>query len=166
MHFRLAGPIVRQIEAVFLSDWAFATGKQTAISRAHLPEVGHAACRTIENGPTRDIERLSTLLQTAVTSARTSGCSIMTPYFLPGPALVGALQAAALRGLDVSIVLPERNNLPFVAWASRHGLGDLLARGVNDLLPAAPVRAYQAVHHRRRLCVGRLTQSSIHAACA
>lgn len=129
VHFRLSGPIVRQIEAVFLSDWAFATGRQSAISLRNLPEAGHAACRAVENGPTRDIERLETLIQTAVTSAR-ERVLIMTPYFLPGPALVGALQVAALRGLDVTIVLPERNNLPFVAWASRHGLGDLLERGV------------------------------------
>jgi len=129
VHFRLTGRIVRQIEAVFLSDWAFATGKQTALSRGPLPRAGSAACRAIDNGPTGDIERLVTLLQTAICSAR-ERIWIMTPYFLPGPTLVGALQAAALRGLDVSIVLPERNNLPFVAWAARHGLGELMARGV------------------------------------
>ncbi|GAB3672072.1 phospholipase D-like domain-containing protein [Salinisphaera aquimarina] len=129
MHFRFAGPIVRQLEAVFLSDWAFATGKQTGISRRHLPEIGQAACRSVENGPTRDTERLATLLQTAVSSAR-HRILIMTPYFLPGPGLVGALQTAALRGLDVSIVLPAKNNLPFVEWASRHGLSELMLRGV------------------------------------
>ena len=84
---------------------------------------------TIENGPTRDTERLATLLQTAVTSARRR-VLIMTPYFLPGPALIGVLQAAALRGLDVSVVLPAQNNLPFVEWASRHALGELMVRGV------------------------------------
>ena len=129
LQFRLAGPVVRQIEAVFLSDWAFATGRQSGVSRRRIAANGSAACRTVENGPTRDTERLATLLATAVTSAR-ERVLIMTPYFLPGPALIGALQAAALRGLDVSIVLPERNNLPFVAWAARHGLGELLARGV------------------------------------
>lgn len=129
MHFRLAGPIVRQLEAVFLSDWAFATGHQSGISRRDLPAVGQAGCRTIESGPTRDTERLNTLLQAAVSSAF-KRVLIVTPYFLPGPALVGALQSAALRGLDVSIVLPGRNNLPFVAWAMRHGLVGLLERGV------------------------------------
>jgi len=129
LHFRFLGPIVRQIEAVFLSDWAFATGEQTAINNRHLPEIGSAACRTIENGPTRDTERLAILLQTAVAAARRR-VLIMTPYFLPGPALVGALQSAALRGLEVSIVLPAKNNLAFVEWASRHALGELMARGV------------------------------------
>lgn len=128
-HFRLAGPIVRQLEAVFLSDWAFATGHQSGISQRDLPTLGQAGCRTIESGPTRDTERLNTLLQAAVSSA-IKRIFIVTPYFLPGPALEGALQAAALRGLEVSIVLPGRNNLPFVAWAMRHGLADLLERGV------------------------------------
>ncbi|WP_051883618.1 phospholipase D-like domain-containing protein [Salinisphaera hydrothermalis] len=137
MHFRLAGPIVRQIEAVFLSDWAFATGQQSAISARELPALGHAACRTIENGPTHDIERLSTLLVTAVSSAY-ERILIVTPYFLPGPALVGALQAAALRGVEVSIVLPESNNLPPVAWAARHDLGELVTRGVNVYFQPRP----------------------------
>ena len=130
IHFRLTGPVVRQIEAVFLSDWAFATGKQSAVSRGEPAGTGTTACRTVENGPTRDIERLATLLQTAVCAAR-ERVLIMTPYFLPSPALIGALQAAALRGLEVSIVLPEKNNLPFVAWASRHALDELMNRGVS-----------------------------------
>jgi cardiolipin synthase len=137
MHFCLTGPIVRQIEAVFLSDWAFATGVQSRISDRHLPETGTAACRSFENGPTRDTERLSALLVTAVSSAR-QRVLIMTPYFLPGPALVGALQAAALRGLEIAVVLPARNNLPFVAWAARHGLGDLMDRGVRIFFRPPP----------------------------
>jgi len=97
MHFRFTGPIVRQFEAVFLFDWAFATGRQTSVSRGEIAPVGDAACRSVENGPTRDAERLTTLVQTAIASAR-QRVLIMTPYFLPGPALIGALQSAALRG--------------------------------------------------------------------
>ncbi|RJS92953.1 phospholipase D-like domain-containing protein [Salinisphaera sp. Q1T1-3] len=137
MHFRLAGPVVRQIEAVFLSDWAFATGEQSRVSGRGLPELGNAACRTVENGPTRDYETLSTLLLTAVSSAH-ERITIVTPYFLPGQALVGALQAAALRGLAVTIVMPERNNLPFVAWAARHGLGELLGAGARVYFQPPP----------------------------
>lgn len=137
VHFRLAGPIVRQIEAVFRSDWAFATGEQSAISARELPALGHGACRIVENGPTHDIERLSTLLMTAVSSA-SERVLIVTPYFLPGPALVGALQAAALRGVTVSVVLPEHNNLPPVAWAAQHDLGELIERGVEVYFQPRP----------------------------
>ena len=137
MHFRLAGPIVRQIEAVFLSDWAFATAEQSRVSGRHLPALGSAGCRSIENGPTRDFETLSTLLLTAVSSAHRR-VTIVTPYFLPSQALVGALQAAALRGLNVSIVMPGRNNLPFVAWAARHGLDELLSCGARVYFQPPP----------------------------
>src|SRR5699024_6509821 len=52
MHFRLTGPIVRQVEAVFLSDWAFATGKRTQISPPQPPLLpGDVACRSINDGP-------------------------------------------------------------------------------------------------------------------
>lgn len=131
MHFRLTGPIVRQVEAVFLSDWAFATGTRTQVSDPQPPLVpGDVVCRSINDGPTRDTERIATLLVAAVATAR-SRVLLMTPYFLPAEMLDGALQAAALRNIKVSIVLPARNNLPYVGWAARHGLSGLLRRGVN-----------------------------------
>lgn len=132
MHFQMTGPIARQIEAVFLSDWAFATGEQTMVSgpRGHEARTGHVACRCIDDAPTRDSERLATLLIAAVSAAR-ERVLIMTPYFLPAEGLIGVLQSAALRGIRVSIVLPARNNLPYVGWAARHGLSVLIARGVN-----------------------------------
>ena len=49
---------------------------------------------------------------------------------LPPTAMVAELQAAALRGVRVDVILPARNNLPFVQWASRHMLGELLRHGV------------------------------------
>ena len=54
----------------------------------------------------------------------------MTPYFLPDPELITALNAAALRGVDVEIVLPRRNNLPYVAWACQAQLWQVLGFGV------------------------------------
>lgn len=129
IQFCLRGPVVRQIEAVFLGDWAFVTGQQTEVSNNATDDAGGALCRAVEDGPIQDADRLATLLVAAVASAR-HRVLIMTPYFLPSRELVGALQAAALRGLDVSIVLPGRNNLPYVQWASRHGLDELLVRGV------------------------------------
>lgn len=137
LHFRLTGPIVRQIETVFLSDWAFATGWQTPVSPRKMAASGEVACRTVESGPSRDIGGLNALLTTAVSSAY-SRVLIVTPYFLPGPGLVGALQAAALRGVEVSVIMPECNNLPFVGWAARHDLGELLDRGVRVYFQPPP----------------------------
>ncbi len=129
LHFSLRGPIVRQIEEVFIGDWAFTTGQQTELSENCEKDAGNALCRAVEDGPTEDADRLATLMVAVVASAR-HRVLIMTPYFLPSRELIGALQAAALRGLDVSIILPERNNIFLVQWASRHGLADLLVRGI------------------------------------
>lgn len=129
LHFNLRGPVVHQIEEVFIGDWAFTTGQSTELSEQAPADAGQALCRAVEDGPTEDADRLATLMVAAVASAQRR-VLIMTPYFLPSRELIGALQAAALRGLDVSIILPEKNNIFLVQWASRHGLADLLVRGV------------------------------------
>lgn len=129
LHFSLRGPVVHQVETVFLGDWAFVTGQLTEPTPPSPPGAGQALCRALDDGPTEDSDRLAALLVAAVASARRR-VLIMTPYFLPSRELVGALQSAALRGLDVCIVLPARNNLPYVHWAARHGLRELLMRGI------------------------------------
>jgi cardiolipin synthase len=65
----------------------------------------------------------------AVAAAR-SRVAIMTPYFLPPPGLSAAMEAAALRGVEVDVILPAKNNLPFVDWAARNMLRELLRWGV------------------------------------
>ena len=64
----------------------------------------------------------------ALNAARRSVC-IITPYFLPDTGIVSALNAAAMRGVDVDILLPERSNLPYVHWATFGQLWQVLERG-------------------------------------
>jgi cardiolipin synthase len=63
---------------------------------------------------------------------------IMTPYFIPPPELIAALQTAALRGVEVCLVLPERSNLRFVDWATRRWLPPIMAQGVQVYLQPPP----------------------------
>lgn len=137
MHFCLRGAVARQIEQVFLDDWAFVTGDQDRVELEASSEAGDAVCRVIMDGPNEDIDTLSTLLLSAICAAKRR-IHLMTPYFLPSAEVVAALQAAALRGVDVTIILPGQNNLPFVHWASRHSLGALLRRGVRVFYQPAP----------------------------
>lgn len=81
------------------------------------------------DGPNFDEDSLKSLL-TGIISAATSTIKIMTPYFLPPRTLLSALQSARYRGVEVEILLPGRNNLPFVHWATRHILDDLLRAGI------------------------------------
>lgn len=137
VHFGLTGPVVGQIEAVFLDDWAFVTGVSSDPAALPSAEGGASACRAVENGPTRDPGRLSTLIQCAIANAEYR-VVIASPYFLPDEPLMGALESAALRGVEVSVILPSKNNLKYVDWASLHGLGSLLARGVRVFRRPAP----------------------------
>jgi cardiolipin synthase A/B len=129
MHFRLAGPVVKQFEQVFLEDWGFCTGEPMRFDTITPVAAGGAICRTVADGPNEDHDKLSTIMFGAVSMARRK-ISIMTPYFLPSRELIAALQNAALRDVDVCILLPAKNNLPFVQWATSKMLWQLLQKGV------------------------------------
>jgi cardiolipin synthase len=129
LQFGLEGPAVSQLEDAFLDNWYFATGetcpaKATPASRT----AGQAFCRGISAGPNEDFEKLYWIVLGALGAAR-AHVRIMTPYFIPDRALLAALSMAALRGVRVDIVLPERNNLPYVAWAMRAFLWEVLHNG-------------------------------------
>jgi len=65
-HFRLTGPVVRQIEQVFLEDWRFVTGEYNAPAPISTVDTGRTICRAIVDGPNEDIDKLSTILVGAV----------------------------------------------------------------------------------------------------
>ncbi|WP_027370082.1 phospholipase D-like domain-containing protein [Desulfovermiculus halophilus] len=138
VHFQCSGPIVAQMEQVFLEDWGFCTGdEELNPSELKLESSGPAVCRSITVGPNQDLNKLSMILVGAISQAQDE-VMIMTPYFLPNRELVGALQAAALRGVRVNIVLPGKNNLPYVHWATRNMLWELLQYGVRVFYQPPP----------------------------
>lgn len=136
-HFRIGGPVVAQIEQTFLEDWGFATGEHLTRTDIVAPPAGPAICRTIVEGPNEDFYKLAMILLGAVSAARRR-VTIMTPYFLPSRELSGALQAAALRGVEVEVILPSKNNLPYVQWATRNTLWELLQLGIRVFLQPPP----------------------------
>jgi cardiolipin synthase len=136
-HFRMVGPVVRQLQRVFLENWSFVTGRESDPFPVDVRESGTAKCRTLAEGPDEDVDKLLAVLIGAVSAARRQ-VAIMTPYFIPPRELVGALQAAALRGVEVTVILPAKNNLPFVHWASANMLWEVLQRGVRVFLQPPP----------------------------
>jgi cardiolipin synthase len=130
LQFRVRGPVVRQLAAVFASDWAFAT-RETLEGETWFPrlqEGGRTIARAIPDGPDEYFEVLKLLMLGALGEARRSIC-IVTPYFLPDATLISALNTAALRGVVVDIVLPEKNNLRLVQWASHALYWQVMDRG-------------------------------------
>ncbi len=131
VQFKFVGPIVSQMKDVFMEDWGFCRGTHYPVRRSLLPDksYGTAVCRTISIGPNQDLNNLR-MLYTGMISQAEKKIFIMTPYFLPSQEIIGALQAAALKGVDINIVLPAENNLPFVHWATRNMLWEILQYGV------------------------------------
>ena len=129
--------MVGQLQRVFLDGWAFVAGQDVERFPADDSEAGSAMCRTIVEGPDEDLDKLLSVLVAAVSAAREQ-VAIMTPYFVPPRELVGALKGAALRGVRVTVIVPDRNNLPFVHWASRKMMWELLQRGVRIYLQPPP----------------------------
>jgi cardiolipin synthase len=135
LHFRVTGPVVAELQAAFANDWAFTTREvlDGEIWFPKLSEAGEAVARVITDGPDGDFENLQLTLAEAQTSVQ-----ILTPYFLPDGTLISALNLAALRGVRVDIVLPGKNNLPFVHWASRAMWWQVLERGCRIWLTPPP----------------------------
>ena len=130
MHFQLTGPIVAHLSETFVNDWQFTTGESLRGERWFpvLASSGKMFARGIEAGPDESFERLRWVIIGALNAARRSVC-IVTPYFLPDTGIVSALNAAAMRGVEVDILLPERSNLPYVHWATFGQLWQVLERG-------------------------------------
>jgi len=138
LHFEVSGPVLVQMAEAFLEDWTFVTGQAPVGLEELLPEeTGEAFCRGISAGPNEDFEKLQWLIIGAISCAQRS-VHIMTPYFIPSRPLVATLKATALRGVAVEIVLPSRNNLPYVAWASQAYQKELLQYGVRIFYQPAP----------------------------
>jgi cardiolipin synthase len=130
MHFQLTGPVVSHLSETFVNDWQFTTGELLRGER-WFPVVGSSGemfARGIEAGPDESFERLRWVIIGALNAARRSVC-IITPYFLPDTGIVSTLNAAAMRGVEVDILLPGRSNLPYVHWATFGQLWQVLERG-------------------------------------
>ncbi len=130
IHFEIRGPVVRDLQNVFASDWSFTTGE--ALNGASwfpaLSEQGQVLARCVDDGPDFHIDNARWILLGAIASSQTS-LRVVTPYFLPDAALITALNTAALRGVRVQVIIPEKSNLPWVDWASKTTLAQLLERG-------------------------------------
>ena len=93
-----------------------------------LKATGAVIARAIPDGPDADFDKARWTLLAAVGEAQTS-VRILRAYFLPDNALVTALNLASLRAVRLDIILPAKNNLPPVHWASRALWWQLLERG-------------------------------------
>ncbi len=117
-HMKIVGPGVQQIQLTFLKDWFWATGN---IPQSNMvPEsdkTNGQAVAIVNTGPADSNKDCSVLFTTLVNMARYR-LWLTSPYFVPDDIMVRALQAAAIRGVDVRILLPGKADQRFVEAAS------------------------------------------------
>jgi len=144
-HFDVTGPLVQELQYSFLRDWYFITEEdpETLLSGTHfpasepagLPSIAHRAtegeltARLINSGPSTEKDVAIEAFFSSITLARKQILAV-TPYFVPPVDVLRALHSAALRGLDVRLIVPQKNNHFYTGLASRALYEDLLIAGV------------------------------------
>jgi cardiolipin synthase len=144
-HLRLTGNAVHGLQLAFLEDWYFSRPgdpppETEALRARYFPETGRGPhlVQIVASGPDEAGPRLSRLDETgyavealyfaAITGAR-QRLWLTTPYLLPSEPMVAALECAALRGVDVRLLVPSRTDSRLVDAAARTFQGGLLAAG-------------------------------------
>ncbi len=128
---RITGPVVAQLEAVFVTDWFLETDQRTDV-RAIVHEVkstGTSTAQVLPSGPGYPSENGRDLFITLLYAAQ-KRVVITTPYFIPDEPFLQALRTAATRGIDVHLVVSKHANQPFSQFAQRSYYEELLSVGI------------------------------------
>jgi cardiolipin synthase len=128
---RIRGPVVRELQILFLEDWGLEAGLGGHVEVPSHPEwlPGGIPVQVIPSGPNFGNNVVMDLIQAAIQLARRE-IVLSTPYFIPDSATIAGLEVAARRGLRVTLIVPRANDSLLAALASRVNYGRLLAAGV------------------------------------
>ncbi len=130
-HLRIDGDAVAPLALAFLEDWQYATSI-VLDGDDYLPSLtgdGTQQVQLCASGPDAHPQSIHALFFTAISTAR-QRVWITTAYFVPDESLQSALIGAALRGVDVRVLLPARSDVPLVDAAARSYFPELLNAGV------------------------------------
>ncbi|MFN0206906.1 MAG: cardiolipin synthase [Planctomycetota bacterium] len=130
-HLQLRGPAVAALQDVFAEDWYFTTEREIDAASAYpeLLTAGDSFVHVLPSGPDLDWEVIHHAIFTIITKA-TDHIFLTTPYFVPDRSMLVALATAALRGVDVRLLLPGQSDLALVQAAGRYHYSELLRAGV------------------------------------
>ena len=132
---RIRGPAVQELQLSFLSDWHYMTDENPEVLLhpdlfpAQGPTGGRALVRVVNGGPAGEIETLTDVFFNGLVAARREILAV-TPYFVPTADILRAFRSAALRGVNVRLVVPARNNHVYAGLAGRSFYQHLLDAGV------------------------------------
>jgi len=141
LHFKIEGPVVAHMQRTFVEDWAFATHERlegsawfpplqpvTDEPSQSGPRIHDVVARGISDGPDIDIDKMRWAIHGALACAK-QRVRITTPYFLPESDLIAAMITAVMRGVEVEVIVSEKNNQLVAKWASEALLPELVNAG-------------------------------------
>ncbi|GGX79395.1 cardiolipin synthase [Litchfieldella qijiaojingensis] len=129
-HLKLTGPSVLGLQEAFWEDWHWATGD--VLNLAWEPQVTCVECQNVvivPSGPADRLETASLLVQQAIHNAN-ERFWVTSPYFVPDQSVQDALRLAAMRGVDVRVMIPEHPDHLLVFLSAFAFLPDMVRAGV------------------------------------
>ncbi len=143
-HVYVTGPAVQGIQLVYIEDWHSQTKQVPELNWTPAPSAkGNYNVTVIPSGPADEYETCHLFFLRAINSAQ-KRLWITSPYFVPDHAIVAALQLAALRGVDVRIMLPEKAD-HLLAYLSSHSYTESMHRAGAKLYRYMPGFMHQKV---------------------
>lgn len=136
-HLKVRGNAVLQMQAQFLMDWNLAASGRIMLNELYFPvisdDMGSIGMQLVASGPDSEYQQIKDAYIKMIFAAKETIC-LQTPYFIPDESLMNALKIAAMCGVDVRIMLPDKPDHFFVYWATHSYLGELIAGGVKCYL--------------------------------
>lgn len=131
-HLQLKGSAVRDLQTLFINDWAF-TAKEKLILGNYVPRHPYAAGEErvliVSSEPGRYDQKILEATFAAIMAAKRRIC-LATPYFIPDPSLMMALRTAARSGVDVTLIIPGIADSKLVLLATLSYVQPLLDAGI------------------------------------
>jgi cardiolipin synthase len=135
-HIRILGEAVAALNMVFLTDWFFVCGELLTTEPGYLrqePVDNNCWIQIAESGPDSDWAAIMQVYFSAIATANEC-IYLSTPYFSPNESILTALKTAALSGVDVRLILPDKSDSVIGSWNSRSYIEELLDSGVRIYL--------------------------------
>lgn len=131
-HLRIEGSAVHPLQTRFILDWNQASAKNDICYAERyfpiIPQKGTAALQIISSGPDTEWEVIKNNYLHLISNAK-KYVYIQSPYFIPDESFFDAIKIAALSGLDVRIMIPNKPDHMFVYWATYSYVGPLVEAG-------------------------------------
>lgn len=128
-HLKLTGPAVMGLQAAFLENWFWVRGEIPELNWAPKPTASDTNVLIVPSGPADELETCSLFFVQMLNVAKERAW-ITSPYFVPNESVSEALILAALRGVDVRVMIPENPDKRTVWFAAFAYMKDAQAAGV------------------------------------